>query len=135
MDLFSRKIIGWALDTTMTNKLIIDAFEMAVAARSVEPGLTLHSDRGVQYRSGEYQHLLLTEGITPSMGRTGNCWHDAAMESSFARLKVESIYAEDLKGKRDAYSCVFEYIEMFYNTIRRHSKNCHLSPSNYEKCA
>ena len=132
MDLFSRKIIGWALDTTMTNKLIIDAFEMAVAARSVEPGLILHSDRGVQYRSGEYQHLLLTEGITPSMSRKGNCWDNAAMESFFARLKVESIYAEDLKGKRDAYSSVFEYIEMFYNTIRRHSTNCYLSPNDYE---
>jgi len=62
--------------------------------------------------------LLLTEGITPSMSRKGNCWDNAAMESFFARLKVESIYAEDLKGKRDAYSCVLEYIEMFYNTIR-----------------
>jgi putative transposase len=140
MDLFSRKIIGWALDTTMTNQLIIDAFEMAVKARQVEPGLILHSDRGVQYRSGEYQHLLLTEGIKPSMSRKGNCWDNAAMESFFARLKVESIYAEDLKGKKEAYSCVFEYIEMFYNTIRRHSANSYLSPNNYEnnyyaKCA
>ena len=133
MDLFSRKIIGWSLDTTMTNQLIIDAFEMAVASRSTEPGLILHSDRGVQYRSGEYQHLLLSEGIQPSMSRKGNCWDNAAMESFFARLKVESIYAENLKGKSDAYSCVFEYIEMFYNTIRPHSTNSYLSPNNYEE--
>jgi putative transposase len=140
MDLFSRKIIGWSLDITMTNQLIIDAFEMAVASRSTEPGLILHSDRGVQYRSGDYQHLLLSEGIQPSMSRKGNCWDNAAMESFFARLKVESIYAENIKGKSDAYSCVFEYIEMFYNTIRRHSTNSYLSPNNYEenyyaKCA
>src|SRR5690606_24239333 len=81
MDLFSRKIIGWSLDTTMTNQLIMDAFRMAVASRKVEPGLILHSDRGVQYRSGEYQALLLNEGIRPSMSRKGNCWDNAAMES------------------------------------------------------
>lgn len=86
MDLFSRKIIGWSLDTTMTNQLIIDAFEMAVTARNVEPGLILHSDRGVQYRSGEYQALLYDEGIQPSMSRKGNCWDNAAMESFFARF-------------------------------------------------
>lgn len=140
MDLFSRKIIGWALDKTMTNQLIIDAFNMAVAARNVEPGLMLHSDRGVQYRSGEYQNLLLNEGIRPSMSRKGNCWDNAAIESFFARLKVESIHAEKFKGKSDAYSCVFEYIEMFYNSIRRHSANGFKSPNNYEneyykKCA
>lgn len=133
MDLFSRKIIGWSLDTTMTNQLIIDAFNMAVASRKLEPGLILHSDRGVQYRSGEYQHLLITEGIKPSMSRKGNCWDNAAMESFFARLKVESIYGENLKEKKEAYACVFEYIEMFYNSVRRHSTNGYRSPNNYEK--
>ena len=140
MDLFARKIIGWALDTTMTNQLIIDAFKMAVASRHVEPGLLLHSDRGVQYRSGEYQYLLAREGIKPSMSRKGNCWDNAAMESFFARLKVESIYAESLKGKQDAYACVFDYIEMFYNKVRRHTANNYQSPNDYEqqfydKCA
>lgn len=140
MDLFSRKIIGWALDSSMTNALIIEAFKMAVATRKMEPGLILHSDRGVQYRSGEYQHHLSESGIQPSMSRKGNCWDNAAMESFFARLKVESIYAENLKGKQDAYSCVFEYIELFYNSIRRHSANGYKSPINYEneyyeKCA
>ena len=124
----------------MTNQLIIDAYKMAVSARKVAPGLILHSDRGVQYRSGEYQHLLITEGIRPSMSRKGNCWDNAAMESFFARLKVESIYGESFKGKKEAYACVFEYIEMFYNSVRRHSANSYLSPNNYEnnyydKCA
>ena len=140
MDLYSRKIIGWSLDTTMTNQLIIDAFNMAVASRQVEPGLILHSDRGVQYRSGEYQALLLEEGIKPSMSRKGNCWDNAAMESFFARFKVEALYAEDITTKQEAYSCVFEYIELFYNSHRRHSTLGYISPNKYEevyaqKCA
>ena len=140
MDLFSRKIIGWSLDTTMTNQLIIDAFEMAVKSRRVEPGLVLHSDRGVQYRSGEYQRLLLEEGISASMSRKGNCWDNAAMESFFARFKVEALYAEDISSKGEAYSCVFEYIELFYNSHRRHSTLGYTSPNKFEenylrKCA
>ena len=132
MDLFSRKIIGWSLDTTMANQLIMDAFNMAVASRKVEPGLILHSDRGVQYRSGEYQALLLNEGIRPSMSRKGNCWDNAAMESFFARFKVEALYAEDVTNKQEAYSCVFEYIELFYNSQRRHSSLGYRSPNAYE---
>lgn len=133
MDLFSRKIIGWALDTTMTNQLIIDAFNMAVSSRQVEPGLVLHSDRGVQYRSGEYQRLLLSEGIRPSMSRKGNCWDNAAMESFFARFKVEALYADDITTKQEAYTCVFNYIEMFYNCHRRHSTLGYKSPNAFEK--
>ena len=132
MDLFSRKIIGWSLDSTMTNQLIIDAFEMAVASRNVEPGLILHSDRGVQYRSGEYQALLYDEGIQPSMSRKGNCWDNAAMEAFFARFKVEALYAVDVTNKQEAYSCVFEYIEMFYNSQRRHSYLGYKSPNQFE---
>lgn len=133
MDLFSRKIIGWSLDTTMTNQLIMDAFRMAVASRKVEPGLILHSDRGVQYRSGEYQALLLNEGIRPSMSRKGNCWDNAAMESFFARFKVEALYAEDVTTKQEVYSCVFDYIELFYNSHRRHSALGYISPNVYEE--
>ena len=132
MDLFSRKIIGWSLDTTMTNQLIMDAFRMAVVSRKVEPGLILHSDRGVQYRSGEYQALLLNEGIRPSMSRKGNCWDNAAMESFFARFKVEALYAEDISTTQEAYSCVFDYIELFYNSHRRHSSLGYRSPRAYE---
>lgn len=133
MDLFSRKIIGWSLDTTMTNQLIIDAFHMAVASRKVEPGLILHSDRGVQYRSGEYQALLLNEGFKPSMSRKGNCWDNAVMESFFARFKVEALYAEDVTSKQEAYACVFDYIEMFYNSHRRHSTLGYKSPNAFEQ--
>ena len=133
MDLFSRQIIGWALDRTMTTDLIVEAFDMAVAKREVRPGMILHSDRGVQYRSSEYQGLLLEEGIRPSMSRKGNCWDNAAMESFFARMKVESIYAEPPGNKEEAYAQVFEYIELFYNNIRRHSANGYRSPKQYEQ--
>lgn len=133
MDLFSRKIIGWSLDSTLTNKIILDAFNMAVATRKAKPGLILHSDRGVQYRSSEYQDRLHKKGIRPSMSRKGNCWDNAAMESFFARLKVESLYAEDIKTKSDAYSNVFEYIELFYNSVRRHSTIGYKSPNQHEK--
>ena len=117
----------------MTNQLIIDALEMALANRNAEPGLILHSDRGVQYRSSEYQRLLLSEGIRPSMSRKGNCWDNAAMESFFARFKIETLYAEDTTNKQEAYSCAFECIEMFYNNHRRHSTLGNMSPASFEK--
>lgn len=133
LDLFSRQIIGWAVDETMTTELILDAFNMAVARRNVKPGLILHSDRGVQYRAGEYQQALLDHRITPSMSRKGNCWDNAVMESFFARLKVELIYAEEYKSLEEAYTGLFEYIEVFYNRIRRHSSLGYVSPANYEE--
>ena len=133
MDLFSRQIIGWAMGRNMTQSLIIQAFNMAVSRRKVKPGLILHSDRGVQYRSREYTLALVDAGITPSMSRKGNCWDNAVMESFFARLKVESLHAEKLKGYPEAYSTVFEYIEVFYNRIRRHSALNYRSPVDFER--
>ena len=132
MDLFSRQIIGWALDATMTSELVCQAFNMAMAKRQAKPGLILHSDRGVQYRSSDYQGLLYDHGIRPSMSRKGNCWDNAAMEAFFARLKVESIYAEPPCTKDEAYAQVFEYIELFYNSVRRHSAINYQSPKQYE---
>jgi len=133
MDLFSRRIIGWAMDETMTSQLVIDAYRMAIAKRNVQPGLILHSDRGVQYRSGDYQRALLNNDVISSMSRSGNCWDNAAMESFFARLKVESVHAESFKGIDDAYTSVFEYIEVFYNRVRRHSANEYKSPASFEE--
>lgn len=133
MDLFSRQIIGWAVDETMTTELILDAFNMAVGRRNVRPGLILHSDRGVQYRAGEYQQALMDKEIIPSMSRKGNCWDNAVMESFFARLKVELIYAEEYKTSEQTYSGLFEYIEVFYNRIRRHSSLGYVSPIQYEE--
>lgn len=132
LDLFSRQVVGWAVDETMTTELILEAFNMAVARRQVTPGLILHSDRGVQYRSGEYRQALLDEKITPSMSRKGNCWDNAVMESFFSRLKVELIYAENYQSRPAVYSGLFEYIEVFYNRIRRHSSLGYKSPAQFE---
>lgn len=87
----------------MTNQLIIDAFRMGYDSLQVKPGPILHSDRGVQYLSGEYQRRLLIKGRRPSMSRKGNCWDNAAMESFFSRLKVESVYADQPTTKQEAY--------------------------------
>lgn len=140
MDLFSRKVIGWSLDKTMTSKLIIDAFKMAAASRETEAGLLLHSDQGVQYRSADYVLELYDNDVVRSMSRKGNCWDNAAMESFFARLKVEEIYTQSYHSIDDVYSSVFEYIEMFYNRVRRHSTIGYVSPvefenNYYEMCA
>ena len=133
MDLYSRQIIGWAVDETMTTELILAAFNMAISRRQVMPGLILHSDRGVQYRAGEYQEALKEEKIQCSMSRKGNCWDNAVMESFFSRLKVELVYAEEFKTSEPAYRGLFEYIEVFYNRVRRHSSLGYVSPAQYEE--
>lgn len=132
LDLFSRQIIGWAIDETMTTELILEAFNMAVMRRNVTPGLILHSDRGVQYRATEYQDALSKHEITPSMSRKGNCWDNAVMESFFGRMKVELIYAENYQTTAEVYSGIFEYIEVFYNRVRRHSSLGYKSPAQFE---
>lgn len=132
MDLYSRRIVGWALDTQMTETLITQALNMALGQRHIEPGLIVHSDRGVQYRATRYQSLIRRHGAIPSMSRQGNCWDNAAMESFFSRLKVELVYAETFKSVEEARSSLFEYIEIFYNRIRRHSTLGYLSPVDFE---
>ncbi len=132
MDLFSRKIVGWSLGKTMTASLITDALNMATAGRDFEPGLMLHSDQGVQYRAAAYVLTQYDAGIIRSMSRKGNCWDNAAMESFFARLKVEEVYSQKYQNLEEAYSSVFEYIELFYNRARRHSSNGYISPVEYE---
>ncbi len=136
MDLYSRAIVGWSLDTLMEEPLISNAFEMAVSRRKIRKGLIIHSDRGVQYRSHSYQEKLLHKGCQISMSRKGNCWDNAAMESFFSRLKVEMIYAQKFETVKEVRSAVFEYIEIFYNRLRRHSANGYISPYEFErKCA
>jgi len=133
LDLFSRKVIGWAQDIHMRESLIMEAFDMAVSYRDLDKSLLLHSDRGVQYRGHEYQQALRTNGITCSMSRTGNCWDNAVMESFFSRLKVELIYAENFKTVEDTRAGLFEYIELFYNRKRRHSAIGNISPHEFEQ--
>ncbi len=133
MDLFSRKIVGWAQDTHMRESLILEALDMAVSHREVNRNTLIHSDRGVQYRGNEYQEALKMHGIQSSMSRKGNCWDNAVMESFFSRFKVELVYAENYKVIDKAKAGVFEYIEMFYNRTRRHSAIGYASPHDYEQ--
>ena len=135
MDLFSRRIVGWSLDETMTEALIEEALVMAFGGREVEPGLMVHSDRGVQYRSQRYIDCLEKKKCRISMSRKGNCWDNAPMESFYSRLKVELIYAKNYQSIEEAKSGIFSYIEVFYNRKRRHSANDGLSPVAFEEKA
>lgn len=135
MDLFSRAIVGWSLDTSMTERLITDALQMAFQRRHIEPGLIVHSDRGVQYRSQGYVDFMKCHGVRPSMSRKGNCWDNAPMESFFSRLKVELIYTQQFCSIDDARSSIFEYIEIFYNRLRRHSAIGYVAPAEFERRA
>ena len=132
LDLFSRKVVGWALDTHVRETLILEALTMAAARRDIPEGLLLHSDRGVQYRGNEYQHTLEDLGIVASMSRKGNCWDNAVMEAFFARLKVELIYPENYRTLEELRTGLFEYIEIFYNRQRRHSALGYDNPAHYE---
>lgn len=134
-DLFSRMVVGWSMDATMESRLVVDALEMAVLRRlqgSSSSDLVAHSDRGSQYASEHYQRLLAEEGIVCSMSRRGNCWDNAPMESFFATLKKELVHDEDYATREEAKASIFEYIETFYNRVRRHSTLGYLSPVNYE---
>lgn len=133
MDLFSRKIIGWSLDDSMSVDLVTNALKMALNNREIAAGLILHSDRGTQYRSNEYIDFMRANGCEPSMSRKGNCWDNAVMESFYSRLKVELIYPRNFSSISKLKSSIFEYIEIFYNRIRRHSANDYMSPAKFEE--
>jgi putative transposase len=132
MDLYSRTIVGWAMDKYMTESLVINALAMALFRRKIRGGLLLHSDRGSQYASNAYQQLLKQHGIICSMSRKGNCWDNAPMESFFRSLKTECIYRQIFKTREQARLGVFDYIEVFYNRQRTHSTLHYLSPMNFE---
>jgi putative transposase len=118
MDLHSRRIVGWSMDTTMTSRLVVDAMAMAVVRRCPGENLISHSDRGSQYASEHYQRVLETHGIRCSMSRRGNCYDNAPMESFFASLKKELVRQQDYPTIAAARSSVFKYIERFYNRLR-----------------
>ena len=132
-DLFSRMIVGWSMDETMASRLVVDALSMALARRCPGAGLLAHSDRWSQYASEHYQRILAEEGIVCSMSEVGQCWDNAPMESFFGRLKCE-IGPEGMFATRDqARAELFEYLEVFYNRVRRHSSLGFLSPVEYER--
>jgi transposase InsO family protein len=132
-DLYSRKIVGWSMSDRIDSRLVVDALQMAVQRELPDAGLVTHSDRGVQYASEHYQALLKQNGITCSMSRKGNCWDNAPMESFFATLKKELVHREKYHTRSQARQSLFEYIETFYNRVRRHSTLGHQSPVNFEQ--
>ena len=129
MDLYSRMIVGWAMDERMTRELAMDALRMAKFRRKPAPGLLHHSDRGSQYCSDDYQALLAEYGMRCSMSRKGNCWVNAPMESFFNSLKNERVFHERYSTRDAARLDLFEYIEGFYNRRRRHSSISYRTPT------
>jgi transposase InsO family protein len=134
-DLYSRRIVGWSMGERIDSRLVVDALEMALARRLPGAGLVAHSDRGSQYASEHYRRLLAGHGIVCSMSRRANCWDNAPMESFFASLKKELTRGENFVTRAEARAELFEYIEVFYNRLRRHSSLGYLSPAEYERAA
>jgi len=136
MDLYSRRIVGWAMDDQMTTTLTLSALEMALQQRPVPVGLLHHSDRGSQYGAMAYQQRLAARGIRCSMSRPVNCWDNAVVESFFATLKTELLSAKPVyRTRQEARTAIFEYVEGFYNRTRRHSTLGYLSPVEFERQA
>lgn len=132
-DLHSRKVVGWSMSDCIDSRLVINALEMAIKRELPGAGLVAHSDRGVQYASQTYQAVLEQNHITCSMSRRGNCWDNAPTESFFATLKKELVYRHQYQTRSEARQSLFEYIETFYNRVRRHSNIGYLSPVNFEQ--
>lgn len=132
MDLYSRRIVGWAMDAHLEATLVEDALKMAIHQRDPGSDLLHHSDRGSQYACNDYQDLLKSHGILPSMSRTGNCYDNAVMESFFGTLKSEWVHHCNYPTRSQAKRDIFEYIEVFYNRDRIHSSLGYLSPHEYE---
>ena len=133
IDLFSRRVVGWSMKAEMTAQLVADALVMAIWRRGKPDALVHHSDQGSQYTSEQFQKLLADNGVDCSMSRSGNVWDNAAMESFFSSLKTERIERKVYRTRDAAKADVFDYIERFYNTIRRHSTIGYLSPVEFER--
>jgi putative transposase len=132
LDLYSRKIVGWAMRDHMRTELPLAALTMAIQRQRPKPDLIHHSDRGSQYASGDYQAALTAAGITPSMSRKGNCWDNAPMESFFHTLKTELVHRKHYATREEAKRDLFTYIEGFYNRQRIHSAINYLTPEQME---
>jgi transposase InsO family protein len=135
LDLYDNSIVGWSMDKNMRKELVIDALNDACTRRKPEKGLILHSDRGSQYCSEEYQKLLTEKKFICSMSRKGNCWDNAPMESFWGKLKTEWLNDYRFKTRADAKKAVFEYIELFYNRRRLNSGIGYVAPLQFEKTA
>ncbi len=132
LDLYNREVVGWAMGDSNNTDLTVRALDMALESNNPPVGLVHHSDRGSNYTSGEYQEALSVREMTVSMSRRGNCWDNAVAESFFATLKKDLIHRYKFETRRQAASAIFEYIEVFYNRIRKHSRLGYTSPIQYK---
>lgn len=135
LDLFSRRVVGWAMDKRMTRQLPLRALHMAIQQRQPERGLIHHTDRGSQYASADYQSVIKAEGMICSMSAKGRCYDNAVAESFFHSLKVELVHGQRFVSREQAMSAIFKYMEVFYNNRRRHSALDYVSPAAYERTA
>jgi transposase InsO family protein len=133
LDVFSRRIVGWAMKRRMTDQLVLDAFRQAHIRRKAPAGLIVHSDRGSQYCSRSFKELLQKQGYRQSMCSTGNCYDNAITESFFGTLKTELIFHQRYNTRDEARRSIFKYIEMFYNRVRIHSAIGGVSPAQFEQ--
>jgi putative transposase len=132
LDVYSRKVVGWAMATHLRTELVIDALEMALWRRKPSAGLIHHTDRGSQYTALSFGKKLEEAGIVPSMGRAGSALDNAISESFVASLKTELLHRHRFLSREAARTAIFDYVEGFYNRLRRHSSVGYLSPSEYE---
>lgn len=133
MDLYARKIVGWAMAPDMPAELVCAALQMAIAVRAPKPGLIVHSDRGSQYASALHQAVLVKHQLIGSMSRKGNCWDNAVIERFFLNLKMERVWQRDYANHEEATTDVADYIVGFYNSVRLHSKLGNLPPNVFEQ--
>ena len=132
LDLFSRRIVGWAMHQILDARLVIAALRMAWSQRRPVKPLIIHSDRGRQFASAAYRHVVAQHGLTASMARKGNCYDNAFIESFFSSLKYELVYHHRFATLSEARTAIFNYIETFYNRTRLHSSLDYLSPNTFE---
>ncbi len=134
IDLYSRQVVGWSMDSSMKAKLVNDALTMAIWKRKPKRGgLIWHTDQGSQHASESHRSILKDHGIIQSMSKKGDCWDNAVAESFFKTLKTELTNHYQFNNQQEAKNVIFEYIEVFYNRIRTHSANNYLSPAEFER--
>ena len=133
LDAFSRRIVGWSIDSTQTSQLVMNALGMATAKRHPDGELLIHSDRGAQFTSWAFSQKVREAGLAPSMGSVGSAYDNAMMESFWGRMQVELLNRKRWKTRIDLANSIHDYIELFHNTRRRHSSLNMLTPAEYER--
>jgi len=132
LDAYTRRVLGWSMGSILDAPMTIAALRMALSRRRPPPGLIVHSDRGAQFASGAYRHVLAGHGLLASMSRKGNCYDNAFIESFWSSLKYETVYHRNFATRAEARTALFDYIESFYNRTRLHSSLGYLSPITFE---